>query len=141
MTFRSSIFSAAIPLVFVISAALIFGGTFYLSGKYLDHAANAADQCAGKPAGTTHVVTIKDDRATPASTVAPLCDRLQIVNDDNVTRLIAFGPHENHVPYDGIAEQTLTQGQSLTVTLNAAGSFRFHDHIHDEVVGLFRVTN
>jgi len=43
------------------------------------------------------------------------------------------------VPYDGVAERVLGKGQSFTITLNQAGNFHWHDHLHDEVEGYFTV--
>ena len=99
----------------------------------------------GKPAagdcssGPVHVVTIQGGQVNPAHTDAKLCESLTIKNLDKQSRLMAFGPHEEHVPYNGIAERLLGQGESFTVTLNQAGSFRFHDHLDDEAQGTFSV--
>jgi len=86
-----------------------------------------------------HTAVIENDRITPARTTAKLCDTLTIVNRDKAVREVAFGLHEHHTPYDGIAEKTLRQNQSFSVTLNQTGTFRFHDHFHDEVAGYFTV--
>lgn len=85
-------------------------------------------------------VIIKNNQVMPTDTQAQLCDSLTITNLDYRLREIAFGPHDNHVAYDGVLERLLNQGQSLTVTLNQAGSFTFHDHIDDRVVGFFDVS-
>jgi len=100
----------------------------------------AAVACTPGANSVTHHVIIKNDTATPSHTTATLCDKLTITNEDNETREVAFGPHEEHVPYDGVAEKALRQGQSLTVTLDQAGTYRLHDHFHDEVVANFTVT-
>lgn len=89
---------------------------------------------------TTHKVLIRDDKVIPSHTTGSLCGTLTIVNLDSEVRLLAFGVHDKHQPYDGIGEKVLRRGQSLTVTLVQAGNFRFHDHIHDEVQGTFTVT-
>jgi hypothetical protein len=94
------------------------------------------------PAGhhSVHKVIIQNNKVIPVNTVAPLCDTLTITNLDDKERLMAFGLHEHHVPYDGTTAKILIQGQSLTVTLVQAGNFRFHDHWHDEIQGTFTVT-
>ena len=94
--------------------------------------------CSGS--STTYRVIVRDDKAVPITTKAKLCDAIRFTNQDNVTREIAFGPHEDHVAYDGIAERVLSRGQSFTITLDKAGSYRFHDHLHDEVEGYFVVS-
>jgi len=108
---------------------------FVLSNK----SAMANIDCSGK-IGANHVMIIQNSKVTPTHITAPLCDTLTITNKDNIERFVAFGPHEDHVAYDGITEKVLTQGQTFKVTLVQAGNFRFHDHIHDEVQGTFTVT-
>lgn len=88
---------------------------------------------------SAHYVVFENNRVTPEQTAARLCDTLTITNKDNRLRLVAFGPHEHHISYDGISEQLLSRGQSLTVTLIKAGTFTFHDHIDDSLRGSFTV--
>ena len=133
-------------VVFVAGLILVSGvvvtGTLYLSNRFLNNDSNAKQptviQCISK--GPTHVVTIQNDAANPKHTDGKVCDVLTIINNDNKVRLMAFGPHEEHRAYDGVTEQELKQGQSLTITLNQAGTFEFHDHIGDIVQGDFTVT-
>ena len=97
----------------------------------------AVAECQDK--GTAHVVIIQNNSANPQHTSATLCDTLTITNSDNRERLIAFGPHDDHQPYDGITEKVLDKGQDLTITLNQAGTYHFHDHIGDVAQGDFTV--
>ena len=102
---------------------------------------NSKVACTGHVAGAeTHSVMIMDNKAYPQTTKAKLCDTLTITNMDNKTRIVAFGPHEDHVPYDGVTEKILHVGDAFTVTLNQAGSFHFHDHLNDDADGYFNVT-
>lgn len=100
----------------------------------------AAHSCRVGGHSTTYTMTIKSGQVTPLKVVGALCDKLIITNKDGLAREIAFGPHENHVPYDGVAERVLNKGQSLTITLDQAGSFHWHDHLHDAVEGYFTVS-
>jgi len=123
--------------IFLISI-LIIGSTILLISQYNAHEyAEEHGDCI--PSRPNHRVVIQNDTVSPAHTDGNKCDTLTITNQDDVNRLVAFGPHENHVPYDGIKEQELSKGQSLTVTMVQTGNFRFHDHIHDEVQGTFTV--
>jgi len=94
-----------------------------------------------KHIGTEHTATIKDNKITPEHIQAKKCDSLVIVNDDTVTRLMAFGQHENHIVYSGHSEERLAQGQSFTVTLTQTGNYLFHDHYDESVNATFTVTN
>jgi len=125
----------------ILVSGAVIAGTLYLSNHFLsDNKAKppAIVKCSNK--GIAHIVTIQNETATPKHTDGKLCDTLTITNNDNRVRLMAFGEHENHQPYDGVTEQELHKGQSLTVTLNQAGTFVFHDHIGDVVQGNFTVT-
>ncbi len=97
-------------------------------------------QAETRAAHVYHVV-MQDEKATPQHTLAKLCDKLVITNLDPKERLVAFGPHEHHVSYDGVSERILAQGQSLTITLIQPGTFYFHDHTDDIVNGTFTVAN
>ncbi|HVS58551.1 MAG TPA: cupredoxin domain-containing protein [Candidatus Saccharimonadales bacterium] len=125
----------------IVVVVAILGVVYVVANAYLsaDHAPAGTVQCHAH--GTTHVVTIKDDRLSTPHVDAALCDTLTIANDDSVLRLVAFGPHDHHEPYDGVSEKVLSQGQSVTVTLNQAGTYLFHDHLHDEIEGSFTVSN
>jgi len=129
MNRRTSVFIACF-IVLVVATALAIG---LASGR------SAGSACSSNRKSTAYTVQIKDGKVSNDSVHAKLCDTLQLTNDDAVIREVAFGPHEHHVPYDGVAERVLGKGQSLTVTLNQAGSFHWHDHIHDEVEGFFAV--
>jgi plastocyanin len=126
--------------LFLTGAAGVAWGVAGLAGAHFSAAADASAQvhCSGKH--PNHLVIIKGDKATPQHTAAPRCDSLTISNEDNEIRLIAFGPHEHHVAYDGVTERALGPNQSLTITLNAAGTYNFHDHLHDEMTGEFTVS-
>lgn len=127
-----------IGIVVVIGTITSLAVIFILSSAYLDQQyANSHQGCF--PSRSNHRVVIQDDKVSPANTVGSKCDTLTIINLDDIQRMVAFGPHEDHVAYDGIKERMLTKGQSLTVTLVQVGDFRFHDHIHDEVQGMFTV--
>ena len=116
-------------------------GTSALAGHYLNaqDAASNAKLATCQKRGAAHTVVIQNNKATPEHTDGKLCDTLTITNEDNQNRLMAFGPHEHHQPYDGVAERILGQGQSFTVTMNEAGTYYFHDHIGDIVKGRFTV--
>ncbi len=120
----------------VISTLAVIGIVVWLTSLYFDQ---HADKQSCHPGQMNHKVVIQNDRASPSNTVGDRCDTLTITNLDDTQRLIAFGPHEDHVAYDGVKEQFLNKGESLTVTMVQTGNFRFHDHIHDEMQATFTV--
>lgn len=126
-------------LAVVASGILIYFLVHGLSGSYLSNKkeGNGGIQCSGSHA--SHQVTIQNNQISPQHTDGKLCDTLMITNKDNRIRLIAFGQHDEHQPYDDVEEKALKQNESLTVTLNQAGSFLFHDHFQDEAKGTFTV--
>lgn len=125
----------------VLALGIVMVGVSIVLGLALVDRHDAMANSAGcSHVGQLYHVDIHDNHASPENTDAKLCDRLQFTNLDNVTRAIAFGPHEQHVSYDGVAEKTLGQGQSFIITLSDAGLYHFHDHFHDEVSGFFNIS-
>ena len=97
------------------------------------------DRACARQQQDNHNIIIQNGVTTPSHVLARQCDLLTIINQDEEGREVAFGLHENHTPYDGVAEKYLVKDQSITVTLIQTGSFRVHDHIHDEVQATFTV--
>lgn len=129
---------AAFGALALFAAGGLAAGVWALASRFLNSKPAATVVMCGA-AQNTHTVAIQNARLSAPDVRAKLCDKLTIVNDDPTLRLMAFGLHDHHQPYDGVTEQVLPQGQSLSVTLNQAGTFTFHDHIHDEVQGTFTV--
>lgn len=125
--------------IFVVACTLAFG-VHAAADWYLAKTKISDGTVTCTTSGTTHFVFIEDGKAEPATTHGVLCDSLTIVNKDARLRLMAFGEHDKHQPYDGITEQALSEGQSLSVTFNKIGSYTFHDHIDDSSVGTFIVS-
>jgi cytochrome o ubiquinol oxidase subunit IV len=86
-----------------------------------------------------HKVTIKDGVVSPVHTSAQLCDSLTFVNEDDEIRHIMFGTHPDHKVYDGEVEVSVKKGRPKTITLNEAGTHKFHDFDHPETAGDFTV--
>lgn len=87
-----------------------------------------------------HRVTIIGGKVTPLYTEAKLCDKLTLINDDNIEREITFGPHPQHGSYAGEDKLKLINGRGKTIILNQAGTYQFHDHFDPRVTGNFTVT-
>lgn len=114
-------------------------GVTLLANMYLMRKAVAPDSITCTRQGEAHLVAISDDVPSPVSTTAKLCDTLTILNKDTKIRLMAFGSHGDHQPYDGITEQVLAENQSFTIVLNRPGTYLFHDHNDVTVSGTFTV--
>ena len=132
-------------LFFALAAASIavIGAVIFIAFSRNQKPA-APETVSGRPVaclvhGIQHRVEIAGGQVLPAHTDAVLCDTLTITNEDHSYRIIAFGPHEHHVTYDGVTEKILGFGQSLTVALNVPGTYTFHDHLEDTVSGSFTV--
>lgn len=117
-------------LVLIVLAA----GGVLLFGK-----GSGQGMCSGNHI-QTFTVMIQDNHAPLTNVYGKLCDEITFENQDAVTREIAFGPHDNHVPYDGVAEKFLNKGQRFTIRLDQTGTFHWHDHLHDNVNGYFTVS-
>lgn len=126
-----------ILLVGVAICAGLAIGISKLAGHAEKASADNTATCTKK--GQNHTVIINNSAVIPVNTSAKLCDTLTIKNTDSQVRLMAFGEHDHHEPYDGVTERVLDQNQSFTVTLNQAGTFKFHDHLDDSAQGTFIV--
>lgn len=127
---------AIVAVAVAVAVATIFGA-IWVSHIEGDKAASAYPKCIGTH--VAHQVSIQNNKVVPQHTDAKRCDSLTITNLDDVPRIIAFGPHEHHVAYDGVTERYLTKNGRFSVTLVQPGTFRFHDHEDDSVQGTFTV--
>ncbi len=136
---------------YVVALALIIlllgGLTSFAASRFASNYLDKQKEVSEKPFITicsqkfkNHTATIENSVVKPKTTKAKLCDTLTITNKDDNTRKIAFGKHDHHQAYDGVVEKILEKGQSVTVTLNEAGSFKFHDHFEDKTIGYFTVS-
>lgn len=125
-------------LIAILSAGVIYS-VIKLSARGKSEAVANTVKCSS-PSPKQHIFTIQHSDVTPRHINARLCGKLTVINKDDRSRLIAFGVHDSHKPYDGVEERVLTQNQQMTVTLNQAGNFIFHDHFDDAVEGTFTVT-
>lgn len=123
----------------IIIVIVAIAGAESLIASHLIASDNTSQNCRGNHTG--HTILLNGKNATPRTVIAPLCDTVTFKNTDSTTVLIAFGPHEHHVAYDGILEHELKQDESFTITLNKTGTFYFHDHLEDIIEGQFTVTN
>lgn len=128
---------AAVVGVIALMIVTIFGA-IWVSHIEGNKAAAAYPKCQGQH--SVHKVIIRDDKVLPQHTDGKRCDTLVITNLDDKDRIMAFGPHEDHVAYDGVSERYLSQNGTFKVTLVQPGNFRFHDHTDDVVQGTFTVS-
>jgi hypothetical protein len=133
------------PVVLLVGLLITGLGIYFATGALADHYLSSKPSSDAGIICTdwhpTYVVKIKQGVVNPRHVNGRICDKLQIINQDDVLREMAFGEHEHHQAYDGIYEQNLTKGQSFTITMNKTGTYRFHDHFQDSVNGTFTVTN
>lgn len=128
--------TVSVVTAFTVVSVSIVLATIQLSSRYLA-STKASASCTGQNAN--HRAVIEHERINPSHIKAKLCDTLTIVNNDAKSRLIAFGQHDRHVSYDGVSETALKRGEQVTITLNKAGTYLFHDHMDDTVAGNFTV--
>jgi plastocyanin len=126
-----------IPIVLII-VAVVGAIAFAIYDTSKTPKSEATAMC--KTIGKTHTLTIEDDKFEPAELDLKRCDRIKVVNKDDVARLIALGEHDHHIAYPGFEEQSMGGGDSFTFTADEAGKYLIHDHIHDDVEGLLSIT-
>ncbi len=125
-----------ITAAFLALVAGVIWGSTRLAGHF-SKSPTSSNACPRS--GAVHSVLIKKGVVTPYNTVAKRCDILAITNLDDKSRLMAFGEHSHHQPYDGVEEKLLSKDQTWRVKLTQTGNFHFHDHLDDAVQGTFSV--
>lgn len=138
MKISKSVKAVGFSVVFVAAICAVAFTTVKVADE-LSKSGKSGGKC-GDGSHTAYMLTIKDDHMIPEHLDAKLCDTLTIKNTDDRSRLMAFGKHDRHEPYDGVSERYLLKDESFTVTLNQAGSFLVHDHHEDEVQATFSVS-
>jgi hypothetical protein len=129
---------AGLAVLAVVAVTAVAFGAFKVADGLSD-SGKVSDKC-GSGKHTEYDLVITNDVIAPNRVKAKLCDTMKITNKDDRSRLMAFGKHDHHEPYDGITERYLLKDESFTVTLNKAGNFLVHDHHEDEVAAIFDVS-
>lgn len=127
---------AGVALLGIALAAALVYGIFTLARQSLTR---DDKRVTCTQTGKEHVVTITGGRLTINEVAAKPCDILTIINADDQLRLMAFGEHDRHTTYGNTGERTLLKDQRMTVTLDHLGTYLFHDHLDDGVVGMLVV--
>jgi plastocyanin len=121
-------------LFVTIVAGLVFYGL--LHGGLIKLPAARAHDCSTVQNTKTIQIQITNKAFEPGTIEAKLCDTLQFINTDKTPHDPAIGPHPTHTSYPGFdAKRGLQQGETYTFTLNRLGSYSFHDHLDDRIVG------
>ncbi len=89
--------------------------------------------------GTHYEVIIKNYVASPRHIDARQCDTLTFINEDDQVKDMAFGEHPNHTAYAGQLDIITYNGHPETFTLSQIGTYKFHDHLHEDTNGSFTV--
>jgi plastocyanin len=137
-------------IVVVVGASLWIMGHLHANMEGSDVIQKAAGgeaiaQVGGKDTGACgeifahYEVTIKNGVVSPLHTDAHRCDTITFINEDDQVKDIAFGEHPNHVAYAGQLDIITYKGHPETLTLSQAGTYKFHDHLHEATAGDFTV--
>ena len=132
--------------VFYLSAAIVFACTsiflfaHIVANSYLkNHPSKNEVIVRCQVVANNFVATVSNGQIQPSTIYAKPCDTLTIINKDPVVRQIAFGPHDQHISYDGVTETALDKDESFTITLNQKGRYNFHDHFQPSTLADFQV--
>lgn len=82
-----------------------------------------------------YTVFIEKKRFKPAKVKAKRCNKLIFANKDSKLHSVVFGTHDNHVPYGDFVQEYLLPKERVSLKLFQAGTYLFHDHLHEEIKG------
>ena len=107
------------------------------------HSSAAAPGAAAKCEHTGETITVEVGRTglSPANINAKRCDVLVFHNSTAAGIEIAFGQHQRHVPYPGLANSPIKPGGKSSLVLAQAGNFPVHDHSDEQLQGKLAVSN
>ncbi len=95
-----------------------------------------AVDCTGVATPATHEIVMEHNAFIPSELTVKACDILRFVNHDEALHEPAAGPHPTHASYPELdAKRPLQKGEMFEVVLNRPGTFSFHDHLNEEMVG------
>lgn len=121
-------------LVAIVTVSLVGFGIWNLMN---DPSAN--DDIACREPGTTQTVILQNDRFQPANITLDMCDRLQIINQDELSFDLAFGSHDEHQDYPGYSRTVVQPGEFIELDAIAPASLTMHDHLRDNAKLQFTV--
>ncbi len=122
------------------AGTLLFYHGFIHTGIIKLPAAKAAD-CGNSANFQTHLVEIKNQAFSPNSIQAKVCDHIKFINREDTLHEPAVGPHPTHTSYPGFdAKRPLQKGETFEFILNRPGTYSFHDHLHEEILGSINIT-
>lgn len=110
----------------------------FLFGMFYEGALLEKNQC--KKISGQYIVAIKEDKFVPDTINAIRCSRLTLVNRDAKIHEIAFGEHDKHIPYGDFLEESLLPNERTSIKLTMTGTYKFHDHLHEEIKGILDVS-
>ncbi len=122
--------------VLLIVTTIIVAAFFFLHQLHGVAAffAKPAD-CTGVD-GQTHEITMLDTTFAPDLLHATVCDTIVITNKSTVLHEPAVGPHPTHNTYpDFDAKRPLQKDEGFSLHLKQTGTYQFHDHLNEKMVG------
>jgi hypothetical protein len=81
--------------------------------------------------GIVETVNIEDDSFGQSAVQLSRCDRLKVVNNDDLVYDLAFGTHDKHIDYPGFSGQLLQPAEYFELDAVEAGTYVMHDHLRD----------
>ncbi|MBC7764688.1 cupredoxin domain-containing protein [Microbacteriaceae bacterium] len=102
--------------------------------------APATDTSATTPASTGTTISFTDSGFSPTSYTAKAGSTITIKNNSKMNLEFSSDDHPAHTKNTELNMGTQKPGESVTFTVTKAGTWGFHDHLHDEYTGTLVVT-
>ena len=118
----------------VVTLGLIFYGL--LHGGLIKLPAARAKDCTQVKNFNENMVKMENNSFEPKDLQVKVCDKLLFINLDDQPKWPAVGPHPTHTSYPGFdAQRGLKKAESFEFQVNRPGTYTFHDHLHEQVIG------
>jgi plastocyanin len=88
----------------------------------------------------TYEVDISESGFSPTVFTLPVCSTITFKNTGTKFHQVAFGDHPTHLLYPFYVEQVLSPNKKISLLLTAFGTYKIHDHLHEELEGELIIT-
>lgn len=137
-------------LMYAVVAAVVYGLIYYFilakrGANYIVPSSSPVANSLETPAPSAtasaavqqgqNTVTLTSSGFSPATLTIKAGDAVTWVNNNGANATVNSAPHPAHTDYPPLNLGVFADGQSLSLTFNKAGSYKYHNHLNSAQFG------